>query len=101
MRRIPAILVAVFVTSSTHAGAPMAQRIFDGRILSGWEGNERYRITATASHMEIRVNDVLTAVLDDRKLGAARFDGRLAFQLHAAGVFLGSDIGSGFGRLAP
>lgn len=42
----------------------------------------RYRITATASHVEVRVNDVLCSVLDDHEARAAEFSGKIAFQLH-------------------
>jgi len=42
-----------------------------------------YRVTATASHVEIRVNGTLTAVLDDRQSNAAKFSGLIAFQLHS------------------
>ena len=52
------------------------------KLLKPGEWN-RYRITATASHVEIRVNDRLTAVLDDRQDGEVEFSGLLALQLHA------------------
>jgi putative membrane-bound dehydrogenase-like protein len=42
-----------------------------------------YRITATASHVEIRVNGRLTSVLDDRQNNVAKFSGRIALQLHS------------------
>ncbi len=42
-----------------------------------------YRITATASHVEVLVNDVLFSVLDDHEAKAAEFSGKLAFQLHS------------------
>lgn len=42
-----------------------------------------YRITAVASHVELRVNDTLCAVLDDREAGEAEFSGRIALQLHS------------------
>lgn len=42
-----------------------------------------YQITAAASHVEVRVNGVLCAVLDDHQIGAADLSGRLAFQLHS------------------
>ncbi|HYF33766.1 MAG TPA: DUF1080 domain-containing protein, partial [Prosthecobacter sp.] len=41
-----------------------------------------YRITARASHVEVRVNEVLCSVLDDHEATAAEFAGRIAFQLH-------------------
>ena len=52
------------------------------QLLKQGEWNS-YRITATASHVEIRVNDTLTAVLDDRQDDEAEFSGVLALQLHA------------------
>lgn len=42
-----------------------------------------YRITATASHVEVRVNDVLMSVLDDHEAKAAEWSGKIAFQLHS------------------
>lgn len=42
-----------------------------------------YRITATASHIEVRVNGVLFSVLDDHAAKAAEFSGKIAFQLHS------------------
>lgn len=42
-----------------------------------------YRITATASHVEVRVNDVLMSVLDDHEAQAAEWSGKIAFQLHS------------------
>ncbi|HTO05199.1 MAG TPA: PVC-type heme-binding CxxCH protein, partial [Opitutus sp.] len=42
-----------------------------------------YRITAKASHVELWINDVLFATLDDHQSDAAEFSGRLAFQLHS------------------
>ncbi len=42
-----------------------------------------YRITAKASHVEVRVNDVLFSVLDDHEAKAAEFAGKIAFQLHS------------------
>ena len=42
-----------------------------------------YRIRATASHVEIWSNGGLMSSLDDHQNGAAKFDGRLALQLHS------------------
>lgn len=42
-----------------------------------------YQITAAASHVEVRVNDVLMSVLDDHEAKAAEWSGKIAFQLHA------------------
>ena len=42
-----------------------------------------YRITARASHVEVRVNGVLFSVLDDHEAKAAEFAGKIAFQLHS------------------
>lgn len=42
-----------------------------------------YRITAKASHVEVRVNEVLMSVLDDHEAKAAESSGKLAFQLHS------------------
>ena len=42
-----------------------------------------YRITARASHVEVRVNEVLMSVLDDHEAKAAEWSGRIAFQLHS------------------
>ncbi|GEP42838.1 PVC-type heme-binding CxxCH protein [Brevifollis gellanilyticus] len=42
-----------------------------------------YRITATASHIEVRVNGTLMSVLDDHEAKAAEWSGKLAFQLHS------------------
>ncbi|MES2595657.1 MAG: PVC-type heme-binding CxxCH protein [Verrucomicrobiota bacterium] len=42
-----------------------------------------YRITATASHVEVRVNGTLMSVLDDHEAKAAEWSGKLAFQLHS------------------
>ena len=42
-----------------------------------------YRITARASHVEVRVNEVLCSVLDDHEANAADFAGKIAFQLHS------------------
>jgi putative membrane-bound dehydrogenase-like protein len=42
-----------------------------------------YRIRATASHVTVWVNDTLMTVLDDRQANAAKFAGKLAFQLHS------------------
>ncbi len=41
-----------------------------------------YRVTATATHIEVRVNGTLTAVLDDRESSVAKYSGRLGLQLH-------------------
>lgn len=43
----------------------------------------KYQITATASHVEVRVNDVLMSVLDDHEAKAAEWNGKIAFQLHS------------------
>ena len=43
----------------------------------------KYQITATASHVEVRINDVLFSVLDDHDAKNAEWSGKLAFQLHA------------------
>jgi len=43
----------------------------------------KYQITATASHVEVRVNDVLMSVLDDHEIKAAEWSGKIAFQLHS------------------
>lgn len=43
----------------------------------------QYRITATASHVEVRVNEVLMSVLDDHEAKAAEWSGKIAFQLHS------------------
>jgi hypothetical protein len=43
----------------------------------------KYQITATASHVEVRVNDVLMSVLDDHEATAAEWSGKIAFQLHS------------------
>jgi len=43
----------------------------------------KYQITATASHVEVRVNDVLMSVLDDHEVKAAEWSGKIAFQLHS------------------
>ncbi|MFC5456034.1 PVC-type heme-binding CxxCH protein [Prosthecobacter fluviatilis] len=43
----------------------------------------KYHITATASHVEVRVNDVLMSVLDDHETKAAEWSGKIAFQLHS------------------
>jgi hypothetical protein len=42
-----------------------------------------YRITARASHVEVRINDVLFSVLDDHEAKAAEWSGKIAFQLHS------------------
>lgn len=42
-----------------------------------------YRIRASASHVTVWVNDTLMTVLDDRQANAAKFAGKLAFQLHS------------------
>ena len=42
-----------------------------------------YRITAKASHVEVRINDVLFSVLDDHEAKAAEWSGKIAFQLHS------------------
>ncbi|MGV3660939.1 MAG: PVC-type heme-binding CxxCH protein [Prosthecobacter sp.] len=47
------------------------------------DGWNTYRITATASHVEVRVNDVLMSVLDDHEAQAAEWAGKIAFQLHS------------------
>lgn len=47
------------------------------------DGWNTYRITAKASHVEVRVNDVLTSVLDDHDAQAAEWSGKIAFQLHS------------------
>ncbi len=43
----------------------------------------KYQITATASHVEVRVNDVLMSVLDDHEAKAAEWSGKIALQLHS------------------
>ncbi|WP_395743899.1 PVC-type heme-binding CxxCH protein [Prosthecobacter sp.] len=43
----------------------------------------KYQITATASHVEVRVNDILMSVLDDHEAKAAEWSGKIAFQLHS------------------
>ncbi|MFZ2278009.1 MAG: PVC-type heme-binding CxxCH protein [Prosthecobacter sp.] len=43
----------------------------------------KYQITATASHVEVRVNDTLMSVLDDHETKAAEWSGKIAFQLHS------------------
>ena len=43
----------------------------------------KYQITATASHVEVRVNDILMSVLDDHETKAAEWSGKIAFQLHS------------------
>lgn len=43
----------------------------------------KYQVTATASHVEVRINDVLFSVLDDHDAKNAEWSGKLAFQLHA------------------
>ncbi|MFO1485376.1 MAG: PVC-type heme-binding CxxCH protein [Verrucomicrobiaceae bacterium] len=52
------------------------------RVIKPGEWNQ-YRITATASHVEVRVNDVLMSVLDDHEAKAAEWSGKIAFQLHS------------------
>ncbi|MBI4622945.1 MAG: DUF1080 domain-containing protein [Verrucomicrobia bacterium] len=42
-----------------------------------------YRITASASHVEVWINGTLCSVLDDREAAAADFSGRLALQMHS------------------
>ncbi|MBL9117082.1 MAG: DUF1080 domain-containing protein [Verrucomicrobiaceae bacterium] len=42
-----------------------------------------YQITATASHVEVRVNGTLMSVLDDHEAQAAEWSGKIAFQLHS------------------
>src|SRR5688500_10285975 len=42
MKKISGILIATLVMSFARADSPAPQRIFDGRTLSGWQGNERY-----------------------------------------------------------
>lgn len=42
-----------------------------------------YQISAVASHVELRVNGELVAVLDDREQSEAEFSGALALQLHS------------------
>lgn len=54
---------------------------FQSVIKSG-EWNQ-YQITATASHVEVRVNDVLMSALDDHEAKAAEWSGRIGFQLHS------------------
>jgi putative membrane-bound dehydrogenase-like protein len=51
-------------------------------VIKAGEWN-KYRITATASHVEVRVNDVLMSVLDDHEARAAEWSGKIAFQLHS------------------
>lgn len=51
-------------------------------VIKAGEWNQ-YRITATASHVEVRVNDVLMSVLDDHEAKAAEWSGKIAFQLHS------------------
>ncbi|MBB5033965.1 PVC-type heme-binding CxxCH protein [Prosthecobacter vanneervenii] len=43
----------------------------------------KYQITATASHVEVRVNDILMSVLDDHEAKTAEWSGKIAFQLHS------------------
>lgn len=43
-----------------------------------------YHIIATASHVQVRVNDVLLSVLDDHDAKDAEWSGKLAFQLHSS-----------------
>jgi hypothetical protein len=58
-----------------------SRRAFASVIKAGdWN---TYRITATASHVEVRVNDVLMSVLDDHEAKAAEWSGKIAFQLHS------------------
>lgn len=51
-------------------------------VIKPGEWNQ-YRITATASHVEVRVNEVLMSVLDDHEAKAAEWSGKIAFQLHS------------------
>lgn len=51
-------------------------------VIKAGEWN-KYQITATASHVEVRVNDVLMSVLDDHEAKAAEWSGKIAFQLHS------------------
>ncbi|MEZ5386850.1 MAG: DUF1080 domain-containing protein [Prosthecobacter sp.] len=51
-------------------------------VLKQGEWN-KYQITATASHVEVRVNDVLFSVLDDHEAKVAEWSGKIAFQLHS------------------
>ncbi|MBL9133654.1 MAG: DUF1080 domain-containing protein, partial [Verrucomicrobiaceae bacterium] len=51
-------------------------------VIKPGEWNQ-YRITATASHVEVCVNDVLMSVLDDHEAKAAEWSGKIAFQLHS------------------
>lgn len=51
-------------------------------VIKPGEWNQ-YRITASASHVEVRVNDVLMSVLDDHEAKAAEWSGKIAFQLHS------------------
>ncbi len=51
-------------------------------VIKAGEWNQ-YQITATASHVEVRVNDVLMSVLDDHEVKAAEWSGKIAFQLHS------------------
>lgn len=51
-------------------------------VIKPGEWNQ-YRITASASHVEVRVNDVLMSVLDDHEAKSAEWSGKIAFQLHS------------------
>ena len=53
------------------------------RALFKREDWNHYRLTARGSHVEVWINGTLFSVLDDVQTGAARFAGKLAFQLHA------------------
>lgn len=44
-----------------------------------------YRIIAKASHVELWINGILFAALDDLQANAAEFSGRLGLQLHSGG----------------
>lgn len=51
-------------------------------VIKPGEWNQ-YQITARASHVEVRVNDILMSVLDDHEAKAAEWSGKIAFQLHS------------------
>lgn len=47
------------------------------------DGWNIYEISARGSHLELRVNGKLFSVLDDHQSNAAKYAGKLAFQLHS------------------
>ena len=61
-------------------GFAPAARFQDLKRSDGWTS---YRIVAKASHVEVWINGVLTAALDDHQQGEAEYSGRLALQLHS------------------